>query len=212
MKPVEMLNQVKELLGMEVQLTEEVKLAQIKLENGTVLEAESFESEQPVFIVTEDERVPLPMGQYDLEDGKILVIEEEGIIKEISEAKAAEESPEEIEQEIQAEEESPEEEKEDKQEMNYVTKEELNSAVDEIKAMIDEIRGPKEEEMSETEQLGLAMTEKLSKEESVELKEETEKINHSPESKETKSLNLYAKKRQHTIKDRVLNKILNLDK
>lgn len=74
-----MLNQVKELLGMEAELTEEVKLAQIKLENGTVIEAESFESEQPVFIVTEEERVPLPMGQYDLEDGKILVIEEEGI-------------------------------------------------------------------------------------------------------------------------------------
>jgi hypothetical protein len=209
MKPVEMLNQVKELLGMEVQLTEEIKLAQMKLENGTVIEAESFESEQPVFIVTEDERVPLPMGQYDLEDGKILVIEEEGIIKEISEAKAEEESPEEIQEEIEAEEESPEE---DKEEMKYVTKEELNAAVDEIKAMIDEIKGPKEEEMSEAEQMGLAMTEKLSKEEPIELTEESKKVNHSPESKETKSLNLYAKRRQHTIKDRVLSKILNLDK
>ena len=54
MKPVEMLNQVKELLGMEVELAEEIKLAQMKLENGTIIEAESFENDQPVFIVTED--------------------------------------------------------------------------------------------------------------------------------------------------------------
>lgn len=214
-----MLNQVKELLGMEVELSEEIKLAQMKLENGTVLEAETFEGEQPVFIVTEDERVPVPMGEYNLEDGMVLVVEEEGIIKEIKEASAAEEEIEEVEASDEISEENTEtelEEEEEQEEMKYVTKQELNAAVDEIKAMIDELKYDKkdEEEMSAdiAENLGLAMTEMLSKEEPVELSEETEKVNHSPEGKETKPLNLYAKRRTHTVKDRVLNRILNLDK
>lgn len=208
MKPLDMLNQVKELLGVEVE-QEEVKLAQMKLENGTVLEAESFENDQPVFIVTEDEKVALPVGDYQLEDGKILVIEEEGIIKEIKEAV----SEEEVEEEVEASEEISEEleEEEEKEEMKYVTKEELNAAVDEIKAMIEDlIYKDKEEEMSEAEQLGLSMTEKLDKEESLELSE-TEKISHSPEAKVKRGINLYAKNRQRTTKDRVLNKILNFN-
>lgn len=207
MKPLEMLNQVKELLGVETESSvEEVKLAQIKLENGTVLEAESFESDQPIFIVTEDERVPLPLGEYELEDGKILVIEEEGIIKEIIDGKPEEEVEEEIEASEEISEEL-EEEKEEEIEAKYVTKEELTSVVEEIKAMIEDLKGPKEEEMSE--QVGLAVTEMLSKEEPVELTEETKKVNHSPEGKEQKKINLYSKNRAQTIKDRVLNRILN---
>ncbi len=201
MKPIDMLNQVKELLGVETESSvEDVKLAQMKLENGTVLEAESFESDQPIFIVTEDERVALPIGEYELEDGKILVIEEEGIIKDIIEEKIEEEASEEL-----------EEEKEEEVEAKYVTKEELTSVVEEIKAMIEDLKEPhKEEEMSE--QVGLAVTEMLSKEESVELTEEPKKVNHSPERKEENKINLYSKNRVHTIKDRVLNRILNLNK
>jgi hypothetical protein len=41
MKATEMLNQVKNLLGVELS---DVKLAQLKLENGTVLEADAFEA------------------------------------------------------------------------------------------------------------------------------------------------------------------------
>ena len=204
MKPLEMLNQVKELLGVENESSvEEVKLAQMKLENGTVLEAESFESDQPVFIVTEDERVALPVGEYELEDGKILVIEEEGVIKDIIEEKIEEE----VKEEEASEEISEELEEEEEIEAKYVTKEELTSVVDEIKAMIQDLKGPKEEEMSE--QVGLAMTEMLSKEKQVELAEETKKVNHSPEGKEQNKINLYSKNRVQTIKDRVLNRILN---
>ena len=200
-----MLNQVKELLGVETESSvEDVKLAQMKLENGTVLEAESFESDQPVFIVTEDERVALPLGEYELEDGKILVIEEEGIIKEIIDSKPEEE---EVKEEEASEEISEELEEEEEIEAKYVTKEELTSVVDEIKAMIEDLKGPKEEEMSE--QVGLAMTEMLSKEKQVELAEETKKVNHSPEGKEQNKINLYSKNRVQTIKDRVLNRILN---
>ena len=112
MKATEMLNQVKNLLG--VDLSEEVKLEQLKLENGTVLEADSFESGKEVFILTEDEKVALPVGEYELEDSRILVIEEEGMIKEI---KA---------------EENEEEEKEEEVEMEYVTREEFTKEMDEI--------------------------------------------------------------------------------
>lgn len=217
-----MLNQVKELLGMEVELAEKIKLAQMKLENGTIIEAESFENDQPVFIVTEDEKVALPVGQYNLEDGKILAVEEEGVIKEIVDAEKVEEE-EEVE-EVEASEEVSEDtevqteetELEEEEELKYVTKEELTAAVDEIKAMIEDLKGDhgKEEDMSSqvAEELGLAMTEMLSKEEPVELSEETKKVNHSPEGKEQKPLNLYAKRRAHTLQDRVLNRILNLDK
>jgi outer membrane biosynthesis protein TonB len=135
MKPSEMLNQVKTLLGVEV------KLEQMKLENGTVLEADKFEGGNEIFIITEDERVALPIGEYVLEDGQTLVIEEEGIIKEMkSENEEAKEEEVEAEIEVEAEE-------EEKEEMGYATKEELaevKSMIEEIKAMLE----PKEE-MSE---------------------------------------------------------------
>jgi hypothetical protein len=99
MKSNEMLKQVKTLLGMEV------KLEQMKLENGTVLEADKFESGNEIFIVTEDERVALPIGEYELENGMVLVIEEEGLIKEVKSSES-EEAPE---VEVEAEEDEKEE-------------------------------------------------------------------------------------------------------
>ena len=88
MKSTEILNKIKTFLGEEIQeetqLTEEVlELAQLKLENGTVLEADSFEAGKEVFILTEDEKVAVPKGEYLMEDGRMLVVEEEGLIAEI---------------------------------------------------------------------------------------------------------------------------------
>lgn len=68
--------------------TSEVELAQAKLDNGTVLEAESFEAGQPIFIVSEEDRIAVPVGEYEMEDGRILVVAEEGVIGEIKEAAA----------------------------------------------------------------------------------------------------------------------------
>ncbi len=67
MKPMEMLNQIKSVLGVELSTEEIVELAQAKLENGTVLEAESFESGKEVFILTDDDKVALPIGEYEME-------------------------------------------------------------------------------------------------------------------------------------------------
>ena len=82
------INQIKTLLGMEV------KLETMKLMDGiTIFEADAFEMDKEVFIVTEDEqKIPVPIGEYELEDGRILVVEVEGIILEIKEV-ATEETP-----------------------------------------------------------------------------------------------------------------------
>ena len=86
MNAKEIVNQVKTLLGMEV------KLATMKLSDGvTVLEAEMFEAGAEVFVLAEDQKIALPVGEYELEDGKILVVQQEGIIAEVKEAPAQEE-------------------------------------------------------------------------------------------------------------------------
>jgi len=99
MKSNNMIEKIKDVLS----LNEEVKLEQIKLENGTVIEAESFEKGKEVFIVTDDEKVAMPVGEYILEDSKLLVIEEEGLIadvREVSDEVPSEESEEEMEEEL----------------------------------------------------------------------------------------------------------------
>ena len=71
------LDKVKTLLGLEVQLEERL------LENGTRFEADAFESGREVFIISEDdERIAVPAGEYLLDDGMILIVEEDGVIAE----------------------------------------------------------------------------------------------------------------------------------
>lgn len=200
-----MLNKVKELVGIEA--SQEVKLAQATLENGTVIESESFEAGSEVFIITEDEKVALPIGEYKLEDGETLVVEEEGIIASVG----AVEEP--AEEEVEAAEDK-------KEEMEYATKAELS----EIKAMIDEIKAmiePKEEMSEEVVENTIKSEETTTKtvyasEEEVkeELSIETpvEKITHNPEAETKPNLNLYAQKRNLTTADRVLQKIANIKK
>ena len=141
MKSQETLSQIMELLNLQ----DEIKLESMKLDNGTVIEAEAFEANQEVFIVTEDEKIALPVGEYTLEDGRILAVVEEGVIAEVRDAE--EEAPaEEVVEEVEQAEEEP------KEEMAYATKEELSAAVEEMKVMIEEIKAmmsPKEEDMSE---------------------------------------------------------------
>jgi len=195
-----MISKIKEVLN----LSQEVKLEQQALENGTVLEAEAFESGNEVFIVTEDEKVAVPVGEYQLEDGRILVVAEEGLIAEIKTEEAEEEETEEVEVEAK------EEEKE-----VYATKEELaevKSMLEEIKAMLE----PKED--LSADELGNLMTEELCKHEKVELSEVPEEvqaelnepaaepIKANPETKQNLSkFNISANRRMSTL-DRVMAK------
>lgn len=145
MKATEILENVKSLLGVELSEDKKIVLASEKLANGTEIQADSFETGSAVFIETEDESVPLPTGDYELESGQILVVIEEGVIAEIKDAGEPEaEAKEEVEA-AEEEEEAPKE-----TEMEYVSKEEFSSAIDEIKAMIDEL-APKKEEVEASE-------------------------------------------------------------
>ena len=81
MKAQEVLNKIKGIVGVE--LAEEVNLAEMKLQNGTVIEAEKFEKGEAVFIKSDDEKIALPVGEYILEDGRLLVVEEEGLIADM---------------------------------------------------------------------------------------------------------------------------------
>ena len=74
-----MLNEIKTLLNIDVKLMEQ------KLENGTVVSAEAFEKDNEIFIVTDDEKVAMPVGEYILEDGRLLVVEAEGLIADVRE-------------------------------------------------------------------------------------------------------------------------------
>ena len=199
MKANEILNKIKNIVGEKVELSEEkIEMAEITLENGTVLVAESFEAGKSIFIKTDDEQIALPIGEYELEEGKILVVTEEGLIDSIKEAAEEEVVEEELSEESEEVKET-ELEEEEKEEMNYVTKEEFTSAVEEIKAMIDEKLGNKEE----------------MKEEVIEEKEELsavapEPVKHNPEAEVDNKVNFHiASNRTQTTKDRVFDKIFN---
>ena len=192
MKSQETLGKIMELLNLQ----DEIKLESMKLDNGTVIEAEAFEANQEVFIVTEeDEKIAMPIGEYTLEDGRILVVAEEGIIAEVREAEeeapAQEEAPEEVVEEVEQAEE----------EMSYATKEELSAAVEEMKAMIEEIKAmmsPKEEEMAEEvkeEEVDLSADEPAAK-----------PIKHSPDTK-TAELQKFSKGARKDTLSRIFDKL-----
>ena len=200
MKATEILNKIKGIVGVEL-AEESVNLAEMKLENGTVLVAEEFKAGEAIFIKSEEEQIALPVGEYKLENDMVLVVKEEGLISEIKEVEA--EKEEEEKEEVEAADHKDEE----KEEMRYVTKEEFNKAVDEIKAMIDEM-GKEKEEMSE-ETATEEVKEELQETELSATKEEAvEPIKHNPETEQNKKGKfLFGQKRTETTMDRVFSKI-----
>jgi|TARA_Y100000310_G_scaffold312547_1_gene359949 predicted AlkP superfamily phosphohydrolase/phosphomutase len=203
MKANEILNKIKNIVGEKVELSEEkIEMAEITLENGTVLVAEKFEAGESIFIKTEDEQIALPIGEYKLEEGKVLVVSEEGLIDSIKEA--AEEAVEEELSEESNEEVETELEEEEKEELEYVTKEEFKSAVEEIKGMIEKMGYKDKEEMKEE------VIEEV-KEEKEELSAVApEPVKHNPEAEVDNKVNFHiASNRTQTTKDRVFDKIFN---
>ena len=195
-----MLNQIKTLLNLEV------KLEDMKLENGTVISADSFEKGKEVFIVTDDEKVAMPVGEYILEDSRLMVVSEEGLIADVRDvaddvpAKETEEG-EEITSDLKEEEEEP------KEEMAYATKEELSSAIEEMKTMIDEVKAmmaPKEEDLSE--EAANVLKSRTVKEEFSEAA--AAPIKHNPEAVSNQKTKVqFGKGKFTSTLDRVLNKL-----
>jgi hypothetical protein len=199
MSAKETLSKIAGLLNVDLaEQVQEVSLESMKLDNGTVIEAESFEAGSSVFIATEDEKVALPIGDYNLEDGRMMIIVEEGVIAEIREA--GEESEEEVVEEEMAE--------EKEEEMAYATKEELGAAMDELKGMIEEVKqmmNPKEEEeMSAEEHVSEEATEevKMSAQEPA-----AKPIKANPEAQVQKDMMKFANNGRKSTLDRVLGKI-----
>lgn len=157
----EKIQKLKELLNLSKE-EEKVELAEMTLKNGTVIEAESFEAGEAVFIKSEDNKEALPVGEYELEDNKILVVSEEGVIAEIKD------KPEESTEEVEAEGE-------------VVTRaefDELKSVVMQLIEMVEAMSSEEEVEASEDKS-------EESKEDNTELSEEDkEKVEASEDSKE----------------------------
>ena len=183
-------------------LSNEVKLEQMLMGDGvTKIEADMFEAGKEVFVVTEDEqKIAVPVGEYELEDGRILVIVEEGIISEIKE------KVEEVEEEEVKEEEVTE----------AMPEEEMSAPVSTPKKTIESI--VKETFFSEMEKLKeenealKAELAKLSKvdvvaNEATELSETPTPISFNPENEAKTEFTKIGKKAPRGIMDSVLEKI-----
>ena len=194
------LNKVRTLLGLEV------KLETMKLSDGvSMLEAEMFEAGQPVFILTEDEqRIALPVGEYELEDGRILVVIEEGIIADVREA---------AEPEVEVEVEAPEAEMPAEEEMaqepaaptakkiiESVTKESFFSEIEALKKENEELKA----------QIALSKTEVAEEVAPVELSEEPKPISFNPENETKVEVMRLAKNRSRSTMDSILEKFNNI--
>lgn len=194
------INQIKELLGMEV------KLATMKLSDGvTVLEAEAFEAGVEVFVVAEDQKIALPVGEYELEDGKILVVSEEGMIAEIKEMEAEEEMPmeepeAEVEVEVEAEAEAP---RDIKKTVESIVKETFFSEMEALKLENEELKA-KLETFSKVEPTTETTTEETT--EKVELEEVTP-IVFNPENVNKSETLKFATKRTRSTMDSILEKL-----
>jgi hypothetical protein len=173
------INEIKTLLGMEI------KLAQMKLKDGiTVIEADAFEMDNAVFIVNGEERVPVPVGEYELEDGMILVVTVEGVIAEIKEPVVVEEAPaeSEVEVEVEAQAATP------KRIVESVSKEMFFAEIEKLQAQIAELKSAKQELSSDVV---------------------VEPLTHSPEVINEVKLNKLSPNRQMTTQDIVMAKLFN---
>lgn len=191
MKPTEMLSQIKTLLKARM------SLAQQTLENGTIIEAESFEAGQQVFVVSDEERVALPVGEYALEDGKTLVVEEEGLIAEIKEAA------------VEAEEEEPKEEQlEEEVVVEDVPEEVVEEVSTVVEAVVEAIAPVLEEVKQEVEELKKKFESYEDKKEKMSSQRPARKpLKHNPEKNNTRTVHTYADNRNATMLDRVFNKL-----
>ena len=156
MKNTEILSRINALLRRNV------KLEQQTLDNGTVIEADSFEVGMPVFAIDGDNKTPLEIGSYLLADGTTLEVYEIGMIGELASPSAeAEETEMSAEPEEETTEEAPTEEVAPETEVELeaapVTLEEILTKVmealepkmEELKAKIDALSGS-QTEMKET--------------------------------------------------------------
>lgn len=76
--------------GVDLKLSEEekVKLAEAPLADGTIIytDADTWEAGVNIFILNEEgEQIPVPVGEYPLEDGNVVIVAEDGIVEYVGE-------------------------------------------------------------------------------------------------------------------------------
>jgi hypothetical protein len=188
-----------------------VALEQVKTEDGqAIFEADAFEVGQAVFIVTEDGKIPAPAGEFAMEDGNIVEVDENGVIVEIAKKEA--EVEEEIVEEVEAQDDIMKEEI--KEEMGMKPKKTVKSKTEMeesyFSAQIKELEAKFEARLSalETEKVALSA-------QNAELEERlaTEPAPHTPfnpEATTTSKMHFHiSDKREKTIKDRVFDQLFN---
>ena len=192
-----MLNQIRTLLNIEV------KLEDMKLENGTIVNAETFEKGNEIFIVTDDEKVAMPVGEYILEDGRLLVVEEEGMIADVrdvsDEVPAKEEETEDLEDETV--------ETEVPAEIAPEVEAIIEAVVEVIAPVIEEVKSEIEELKKKFSDMDVKEGEKEEDKEKEEMSASRKPIKHNPErTTKTKQVE-FAKGKFNTTLDRVLSKL-----
>ena len=197
-----MLNQIKTLLNIEVRLEER------KLENGTRVEAESFEKGKEIFILTDDEKVAMPVGEYLLEDGRLIVVAQEGIIDDVrevsNEVPQKEEEPASVTEDLSEEDDKKKDEKKKEEKMADVGDWEgmekriqnLEDAIADIKSRL----GEKEMEDQEVEDSIKKIKEELSM-------PSASPIRHNPEGSVKKSHFRLSPQRKKSTMDYILNQL-----
>jgi len=190
------LNKVRTLLGLEV------KLETMLLSDGvSMLEADAFEAGQPVFILTEDEqRIPVPVGEYELEDMRILVVIEEGVIAEVREAAEVEEEVVEETPAVEEEVEATTETATPKKTIESIVKESFFSEIELLKKENEELKA----------KLSAQTPEVAEEVAPVELSEEPKPISFNPENSQATDVFKFAAKRNVTTMDTVLSRISNI--
>jgi len=196
MKATKMLNDIKTLLNIEV------KLEEMKLENGTVITTESLEKGNEVFIVTDDEKVAMPVGEYILEDGKLLIVEEEGIIadvRDVSDDVPAKEETEDLEETIETE--VPEEVASEVEAIVEAVVEVIAPVIEEVKSEIEELKKQYASLMDDKEE------EKVEDKKKEDLSAATKPITRNSAPKSNKTKVEFGSGKFATTLDRVLNKL-----
>ena len=169
---------------------EVVELASAKLADGTTVEAELLEAGQNIFLIgSEGEKVAVPVGEYPMEDGRILVVTEEGVIAEIKEM--VEEEEQEVTIEVEAAAEEP--------------------TIPEVMAMIQSLKDEVEmmkAEMGKKEEMAAQEAEKEEEVKEVVMAAEKPIVAAPVEVKPELKFQISAK-RTATTADRVFNKLFN---
>lgn len=210
MKANDMLNKIKTIIG-GIELTEEVKevqLAEMKLQNGTVVEAEEFKKDESIFIKSDDERIAMPVGEYVLEDGKLLVVEEEGIIADMRDVSDDVPAKEEASEEEVKEEMAEEADVADWKGMEKRIKN-LEDAIADLKA--DKVEASEETKEDIVEEVKEELTEEIKEDvnEEVELSavETVAPVKHNPEAKNESKFTLKKNNYPKTLQSRIYEKL-----